>query len=105
MPVTLNAEALQGAAKLETTAEATRLLSVATELVNRYASGAPDSMLNEAVIRVAGYLSDQPSSARTRSIVGPISESYRADHLSALRNSGAMALLSPWKVRRGGAIG
>ena len=82
-----------------------RLLDVATEMVDRYAPDAPPSVLNEAVVRVCGYLAQQPSDARREHVVGAISSSWVATSTSALRHSGAMSLLSPWKVRRAGAIG
>ena len=36
------------------------LLNVATDLVTRYAPAAPDSVSNEAALRCAGWLSQQP---------------------------------------------
>ena len=86
-------------------AAAQRLGSVAAELVERYAPAAPQPVKNEAVIRTAGWLRDQPSVALRSEDVGPLSVSYATTHVSALRHSGAMALLSPFKVRRAGAIG
>ena len=83
---------------------ATRLLAVATELVTRYADGAPDPLSNEATIRCAGWLAEQPSAAITSETEGDIRTSYAPTMQSALRHSGAMALLSPWKIRRAGAI-
>ena len=83
---------------------ATRLLAVSTELVNRYAPAAPDSVGNEAVIRTAGYLSEQPAAPIRSEKTGNIESSFAVTHLSAVRHSGAMALLSPYKIRRGGAI-
>ena len=84
--------------------DAARLLAVSTELVNRYAPAAPDSVGNEAVIRTAGYLSEQPGAAIRSERTGNIETSFASTHLSALRHSGGMALLSPWKIRRAGAI-
>ena len=77
----------------EETAEATRLLATATELVTRHAPDAPDAMHNEAVIRVAGYLFDMPQAARG------------AGFADVMRNSGAAALLLPWRVHRAGSTG
>ena len=82
-----------------------RLLDVATEMVSQYAPDAPTAILNEAVIRVCGYLAQQPSDARRESTTGGISTGWAPTHTSALRHSGAMSLLSPWKIRRAGAIG
>ena len=83
---------------------ATRLLAVATALVTRYAPAAPDAITNEATIRCAGWLAEQPSAAIRSETEGDVSTSYAPSMQSALRHSGAMALLSPWKVRRAGAI-
>ena len=104
MAVTITAAQLATATR--TAAEvAGRLLAVATELVQGYAVDAPESVQNEAVIRCAGYLAQQPSDARRSTSVGGIESSWAATHTSALRHSGAMALLSPFKARRAGAIG
>ena len=100
---TLTVAQLEAALGIDTE-QATRLLGVATELVDRYAPGAPETVKNEAAIRCAGYLHEQPHAAIRSESVGDISTSYAATHMSALRHSGGMALLSPWKQRRGGAI-
>ena len=81
-----------------------RLGSVAAALVERLAPDAPDAIKNEATIRTAGYLREQPAAAVRSESVGDIRTSFAPAHTSALRHSGAMALLSPWKVRRAGAI-
>ena len=83
---------------------ATRLLEVCTELVNKYASEAPDAVANEAVIRTAGWLLEQPPGVMSQSVGGGFDIQYRGG-TSPLRNSGAMALLSPFKKRRARAIG
>ena len=103
MAVTLSAAELTEAVGVDSTT-ATRLLAVATELVTRYAPDAPDAVANEAVIRTAGWLAEMPSAAITSESEGDIRTSYAPTMQSALRHSGAMALLSPWKVRRGGPV-
>ena len=104
MAVTLTAAALSQATR--STAEvADRLLPVVTEAVERYAPDAPEATQNEAAIRMAGYLAQQPTDARRSTMVGGVSSSWATTHTGALRHSGAMSLLSPWKVRRAGAIG
>ena len=102
MAVTITATALAEAIGVDS-ATATRLLAVATALVERYALEAPDAISNEAVIRTAGWLSEQPAAAIRSETEGDIITSYAPTHTSALRHSGAMALLSPWKARRAGA--
>ena len=79
--------------------------AAAAALVERYAAGAPQPVKNEATIRAAGWMAQQPAAAVRSEAEGDISTGYAATHLSALRHSGAMALLSPWKVRHAGAIG
>ena len=103
MAVTLTEAQLAEAVGVDSTM-ATRLLAVATELVNRFAPDAPDPVSNEATIRCAGWLAEQPSVAITSETEGDIRTSYAPTMQSALRHSGAMALLSPWKNRRGGTI-
>lgn len=106
-PVALTAatECLKTALGEDDDATAQRLGSVAAELVEREAPGAPQAIKNEATIRAAGWMHEQPAAAVRSETVGDISTSYAATHTSALRHSGATALLSPWKVRRAGAIG
>ena len=81
-----------------------RLGAAAAALVERYAPDAPIAIKNEAVVRTAGWLAQQPAAAVRRESVGDISTSWSPALASALRHSGAMALLSPWKIRRAGAI-
>ena len=104
MAVDINISALQIALGINS-ASATRLLPVASALVERYAPDAPEVVLNEAVIRCAGWLNEQPAAAVRSESIGDVETAYAPSMHSALRHSGAMALLSPWKVRRAGAIG
>ena len=83
---------------------ADRLHPVASELVNQYAPAAPESVANEAALRCAGWLAEQPHAAVSSESIGEISTRYAVNNVSALRHSGAMALLSPFKQRRAGAI-
>ena len=98
MAVTLTAAQLAAALGLggtdEETAQATRLLSYATEAVSRHLgdaySDAPAAVVNEAVIRIAGYLYDAPNAGRG------------VQYADALRNGGALAVLLPYRVHRAG---
>ncbi len=103
MAVTLTAAELAEAVGTDS-ATATRLLVVATELVNRYAPDAPAAISNEAVIRTAGWLAEQPAASITGETEGDVRTFYAPTMQSALRHSGAMALLTYWRVRRAGAI-
>lgn len=84
--------------------ETRRQVETGAALVERYAPRAPLAIKDEAIVRVAGYLQESPPSNVRMEKTGEITTSYHRDMGSALRHSGAMALLSPWKVRRGGAI-
>lgn len=97
MAVTITATDLQ--AEIRGSAErATRLLAVASEIVTRYAPNAPDAIANEAAIRVAGWLADTPSAGMVVSRLGEREYSHLRQTLtSALRSSGAMSLLRPYK--------
>ena len=94
MAVTLTAAQLAAAIRLgdttEETAEATRLLAYATEAVTKHAPDAPDAVHDEAVIRLAGYLFDQPTASRNLA------------YADSFRNSGAAAILLPYRVHRAG---
>lgn len=82
-----------------------RLGSTAAALVERYAPGAPQAVKNEAVIRCAGWLHSAPADGKVSATVGPVTASHSPTRYAALRHSGAMSLLAPWKVRRAGLAG
>ena len=96
MAVTLTQAELSAALRLSDTAaeiaEATRLLAYATQTVTKNAPSAPDVVHNEAVIRLAGYLFDQPFAARGAAF----------EH--SLRNSGAARMLLPYRIHRAGTF-
>ena len=99
MALTLTQVELSAAIRLgdsaEETAEATRLLAFVTEAISRHLGdayeGAPEAIVNEAAIRLAGYLFDQPNAGRGLSFA------------NAGRNSGAWAILLPFRVHRAGS--
>ena len=74
----------------EEIAEATRMLAYATATVVKHVEDAPDVIHNEAAIRLAGYLYDQPFAGRGTS------------YANGLRNSGAAAALLPYRIHRAG---
>ena len=83
-------------------ATASRLFNVAKGLVERYAPACPDDVHNEALLRTAAYLhADDPALRVLRSVKVPdaLEVEPRAPG-SAVRLSGAAALMSPWRVRR-----
>ena len=103
MAVTLTQTSLAAALGVNQ-ALADRLHPVAVALVERWAPAAPEAIQNEATIRCAGWLADTPPASLQSEQYGDVSVTWATGQLSALRHSGAMALLSPWKVRRAGAI-
>ena len=70
-----------------------RIDATARAMVVDFAPNAPTAIQNEAFVRLAGWLYDADPSGSTPG--GP----------SALRASGAAAILSPFKIRRAGVIG
>ena len=65
-----------------------RILQTSSEFVENYAPEAPENTKNEAICRTSAVLYDQ------------ISGGFSYSGMAAARNGGALALLSPWKVRR-----
>ena len=94
MAVTLTLDQLTAAMRLgdspEETAEATRLLAYATEAVEQWAPMAPFVVQNEAVIRLASQMFDQPTATR-------------GAYANALRNSGAARILMPYRIHGAGS--
>ena len=101
MAVTLTQVELSSAIRLgdsaEEVAESTRLLAFATEAISRHLGdayeGAPEAVVNEAAIRLAGYFYDQPNAGRGLSFA------------NAGRNSGAWQVLLPYRIHRAGSTG
>ena len=84
---------------------AARLHGVSVALVQSFAPGAPPAVQDEAVIRCAGWLLETPAGAVRSETTGDVRTTFDgARSLGALRGSGSMGLLSPWKIRRAGAI-
>ena len=94
MAVTLTVDQLRDAIRVgdsaEETAQVARLLATATAMVQKHAPDAPDAIHNEAAVRIVGYLFDAPQSPGG------------AMYANAGRNSGAWALLLPYRVHRAG---
>ena len=76
----------------------------AAELIEEYAPGAPQSIKDEAAIRCVGWLLYQQPDGVAEESIGPRSVKYQMGSKAALRNSGAMGLLTRYKVRRAGAV-
>ena len=101
--VTLTAQALatETGAELD---QAERILAVATATVIEYAPHAPTVLLNEAVIRLGGYLLQSDFGTVREESIGQLSRSFVVNHAMAFRNSGAQALITRYKVRRAGRV-
>ena len=78
------------------TAEATRLLGYATETISDYLGsayeGTAETVVSEAAIRLSGYLFDQPYASRGTGFA------------ASLANSGAGAILLPYRIHRAGSV-
>ena len=82
-------------------AAATRLQPVAKAIVTKYGgAGVPEAVSNEAIIRLCGYFME----GRFGAFAGAGVVIPPQSHAAAFKNCGAQALVSPWKVRRAGAI-
>jgi len=98
MAVTLTVEALRNALRTgdttEETTEITRLLGYSAAVVDSHVGSAvvPNEIENEAAIRVAAYLYDMPAAARGSA------------YANVFRNSGAAAMLLPFRTHRAGGI-
>lgn len=100
MPVGINAAQL--ATTIKTTPEiAARLLPVVSLMIERFAPNAPDEIQDESAIRCAGWLADMTPSINIRAGGLTLRKSRHRSDLGALRSSGAMSLLSPYRHRRG----
>ena len=104
MSVTITAQELATAAGLSD-AQATRLLPVATALVEREVNNTscPEPILNEACIRVCGWMKTQPQHFRSKQIDN-ISLDHDTRYHACMRLSGARTLLSSWRRHRATTI-
>ena len=76
---------------------AAELLAAASEIVTNYAASAPDSIANESVFRVAGWLHGRSAAAPDSITAGGIRMAWRQmPGRNVLRSSGAMGLLAGW---------
>ena len=86
----------------EVDAKVQRLGAAVAARVEDYAPNAPQPSKDEAVIRGAAWLKDTVGAVGKKS-VGPLSADVPVNTASWFLHSGAAALLTRWKVRRGGA--
>ena len=85
------ARSIRAVASTDVLAELADLLAYASGEVTRIAPLAPDAVHNRAAVSVVGYLYDRPTSGREKT------------YANAIRNSGAGAMLLPYRVHRGGS--
>ena len=82
MPITVTAAVIATELGVDLpTAE--RLLAVSSELVTNFAPAAPDAVLNEAVLRIAGWLFQTPASSIKSEAAGPLRISYNSAQRSS----------------------
>ena len=78
----------------------------AAAVIEEYAPLAPQEVKDTALVRYAGYVKEAPPGAIQKIDLKGVAIEYRqAPPASAFQLSGAGALLTRWKVRRGGVIG
>ncbi|MDE0387833.1 MAG: hypothetical protein OXI75_03945 [Rhodospirillales bacterium] len=75
---------------------------MASDLIEEYAGGAPQSLKNESVLRVCGRALEMPAASRRESKIGDISASYTPSMTGMLHHAGVKSLLAPWRQRRAG---
>lgn len=80
------------ASDADVSAELTRLLAVAVAMAQREAPDAPEAIRDEAAVRIAGWLYDAETATTRRDVA------------NALANSGARALLAPYRKHRAAAV-
>ena len=105
MAVTVTVEQVAAAVGATSAADVERVRmarAAAVELVERYAPAAPAAVADEATVRTVGYLIHNAIGAAVERTTdqGATVRRLTTSGRSALRHSGALALLSPWKVRR-----
>lgn len=88
----------------EDRATANRLRAVAGAVVDRYAPDAPTEIANEAKLRFGAYLLNTSDTLGYRKLNMGVDVEMMHLHGPMFRNSGAAALLTPWRVRRAGTF-
>lgn len=96
-------DAVKGAAAISTDF-AQRIHAAAVQMVTDYAPDAPTEIVNEAIVRLGGYLAQSDFGTIRSETLGPQSFEFVTNHAAMFRNSGAMALLTRYKRRRAGAV-
>ena len=71
-----------------------RISAAVVDLIRDYSPDAPDSIKDQAMVQCVGYIYESPSSAPARQ-----------NFANAMANSGAHAMLAPWRTHQAGVIG
>ena len=85
-------------------ATATRLFDVASNMVMEYSPLSPSANKAEAIYRFTGYMHNSENQGITSETFGPKSIDIISNHAPMFRTSGAQAILTRWKRRRGGKV-
>ena len=101
MAVTLTAQQLGPAIGVDAST-ATRLRAVVVALVDHYAPSAPEAVANEAAIRAAGWLNEQPNASIRSEREGEIQTDFAPSMTGVLLHSGAKSMLYPHRAKRAG---
>ena len=101
MAVTLTARQLGPAIGVDAST-ATRLRAVVVALVDHYAPSAPEAVANEAAIRTAGWLAEQPNASIRSEREGEIQTDFAPSQTGAMLHSGAKSILYPWRAKTAG---
>ena len=101
MAVTLTATQLGPAIGVDAST-ATRLRAVVVALVDHYAPSAPEAVSNEAAIRAAGWLAEQPNASIRSEREGEIQTDFAPSMTGAMLHSGAKSILYPWRAKTAG---
>ena len=88
-----------------TDAAVQRLGATVSAHVERFAADAPQPIKDEAVIRASAWLFDTKGAVRIDGVAALNLSPAPTTSAPWFRHSGAMALLSPFKIRRAGVIG
>ena len=92
----------------EETARLASLKAAAEAMITKYlgaVTSVPDAIVEEATIRIVGYLIESRPDNVTSSSVGQTARRWAPSRQSAFRHSGALALLRGYKSRRAGICG
>ena len=104
MAVTISLANFQARVAGAATDHGQAILDAAKAMVEKEAPDAPEAVQNEAVVRLGGYLAQSDYGGIVEEEIGKKRVEYTVNHAAAFHRSGAKGLLSPWRVRRAGAI-